>query len=250
MNPSLRTLLATLLATLAPLTASASVVDGSWQTTEGQLTLTTAGSAVTGRYTNDNGEIVATLSGNVLSGYWIEDNSNTRCPTARNGRYHWGRIRWEFSADAFAGIWSYCDAEPVAANKWSGTRIAGSPPSAPTADPVLYQNWNRDRCGHTDRAFFELGAAAWVTRVVAWVQWAGSESEIGFTLHSAGKVAAQGTMQRGTCDPYQKDWCEAVADTTVDLGRGFHFVEVARVKQCQNEGSRLNGFIRVHGRTR
>lgn len=103
-------------------------VAGKWKTSEGDLTLQTSGNQVRGSYTNDNGELIGKMSGNVLEGFWIESNANERCMTPLNGRYFWGRIRWVFDANKFAGAWSYCD-KPVqsGANSWSGERSGSGP---------------------------------------------------------------------------------------------------------------------------
>ena len=103
---------------------SAITVAGKWQTSEGELTLNQSGNQISGKYTNDGGEIVGEMRGNVLEGFWIENGSSQRCASPKNGRHHWGRIRWSFEADKFAGAWSYCDSPPPEkGNNWSGVRI-------------------------------------------------------------------------------------------------------------------------------
>ena len=97
-------------------------VAGQWRTSEGVMTLTQNGRAVTGNYTNDGGEIVGEMNDNVLEGWWIENSSNERCAAPKNGRYYWGRIRFTFSGERFAGTWSYCD-KPATVNPWTGERI-------------------------------------------------------------------------------------------------------------------------------
>jgi hypothetical protein len=131
--------------TLTPSTASptqsasgpTAAVAGKWKTSEGDLTLNQSGNKVSGTYTNDDGEIVGEMDGNVLEGYWIENASNERCATAKNGRYHWGSIRWTFDGNKFAGVWSYCE-KPLAnsGTGWSGERIGG------TTDSVSESNWS------------------------------------------------------------------------------------------------------------
>jgi hypothetical protein len=60
----------------------------------------------------------------VLEGFWIENGSSQRCASPKNGRHHWGRIRWSFEADKFAGNWSYCDSPPPEkGSNWTGERI-------------------------------------------------------------------------------------------------------------------------------
>jgi len=102
-------------------------VAGKWRTSEGELTLTQNGRAVQGSYSSDGGEIVGEMSGNVLEGYWVENGSAERCATARNGRFHWGRIRWTFDGNKFAGTWSYCDKPVASGGGWSGERIGDVP---------------------------------------------------------------------------------------------------------------------------
>ena len=117
---------------------AAADVAGKWKTSEGDLTLQISGNQVRGSYTNDGGEIVGKMNGNVLEGFWIENNASTRCVTPLNGRYFWGRIRWAFDSDKFAGAWSYCD-KPVqiGAISWSGERSGGGPVYAGNASLSL-----------------------------------------------------------------------------------------------------------------
>lgn len=67
------------------------------------------------------------MNGNVLEGYWIENGSSERCATAKNGRHHWGRIRWTFEGNRFTGSWSYCEKPVAGGGGWNGERIADAP---------------------------------------------------------------------------------------------------------------------------
>ena len=96
------------------------------------------GRAVTGSYSSDGGEIAGEMNGNVLEGWWIENGSNERCATARNGRHHWGRVRWTFDGDRFAGTWSYCDKPVASGGGWNGERIG------PAAAGFFSQTWPAD----------------------------------------------------------------------------------------------------------
>jgi hypothetical protein len=82
---------------------------------------------VKGGYTSDGGEIVGEMNGNVLEGYWIENSSGERCATAKNGRHHWGRIRWTFDGGKFVGNWSYCDKPVAGGGGWTGERSGDVP---------------------------------------------------------------------------------------------------------------------------
>ena len=102
-------------------------IAGKWRSSEGEVTLTQSGRAVKGGYANDGGEIVGEMNGNVLEGYWIENGSAERCATPKNGRHHWGRIRWTFEGGKFSGTWSYCDKPVASGGGWSGERTGDVP---------------------------------------------------------------------------------------------------------------------------
>ncbi|MDD5287227.1 MAG: hypothetical protein PHD54_15360 [Desulfuromonadaceae bacterium] len=110
---------------VAFMTASAFAmnVGGSYNTSEGDLTLNQNGDRIFGRYTKDNGEITGLLYDSTLDGFWIEDISDRRCSSSKNGRYYWGRISLEFSGNGFSGSWGYCNDSP--SRQWTGSRVGG-----------------------------------------------------------------------------------------------------------------------------
>lgn len=122
---------------LVPVTATAFTVAGTYDSSEGVITLQQSGDRITARYPNDNGEITGMLFDTTLEGFWIEDHSDRRCATAKNGRYHWGRVAFEFSDNGFSGKWGYCNDQP--SRPWNGTlrsnRPAPPPPQSGAADP-------------------------------------------------------------------------------------------------------------------
>jgi Group XII secretory phospholipase A2 precursor (PLA2G12) len=95
-------------------------IAGIWDSTEGFITFKQSGSNVSATYTQDNGTIEGNISDNVLTGYWSENSSLRRCSVPRNGRYHWGKIRFIFKSSSFRGLWSYCDREPNM--RWRGVK--------------------------------------------------------------------------------------------------------------------------------
>ncbi len=126
--------------------AASARIAGKWKTSEGELTLNQSDNQISGRYSSDGGEIVGELNGNALEGYWIENGSSQRCATAKNGRYHWGRIRWTFDADKYTGAWSYCDKPvPSSGNRWTGERLGA-------AAPAPAQTIRHDGYGYTPNA--------------------------------------------------------------------------------------------------
>ena len=112
----------------AGVSAIAGKVSGKWRSSEGEVILVQSGRDVKGSYTSDGGEIVGEMNGNVLEGYWIENGSSERCATAKNGRHHWGRIRWTFEGGKFTGNWSYCDKPVAGGGGWNGERSGDVPP--------------------------------------------------------------------------------------------------------------------------
>lgn len=149
-------------------------VAGKWKTSEGDLTLNQSGNRISGNYSSDGGEIVGEMNGNVLEGYWIENGSSERCATAKNGRHHWGRIRWTFDASKFVGVWSYCDKPlPAGGANWSGERIGGAAATTPSTGGGISSNGliaayaldgnARDRSGN-DRHGVVQGAKAGTDR--------------------------------------------------------------------------------------
>lgn len=96
-------------------------IEGLWSTSQGDARFWQTGNDITGSYLpEDHGELIGEMQGNVLSGYWIEDKSDRRCPSSKNGRNYWGRVRLTFEGRQFQGKWGYCDAEPD--RSWTGSR--------------------------------------------------------------------------------------------------------------------------------
>lgn len=130
------TLAFALLITL-PGPAQAITVAGTYNSTEGAMTLRQQGDRITGRYGNDNGELTGVLYDQTMDGFWIEDSSARRCSTAKNGRYYWGRITMEFTDNGFSGQWGYCNDALTSA--WSGTRTS-APPRKAAPPPQSYED--------------------------------------------------------------------------------------------------------------
>lgn len=114
---------------LSPGICPAFNVSGSYDSSEGAVTLQQSGDRVLGRYSQDNGELTGLLFGNIFEGFWIENSSDRRCSTPKNGRYHWGRATFEFTSSGFSGTWGYCNDVPN--RGWSGSRTTGGYPSLP-----------------------------------------------------------------------------------------------------------------------
>lgn len=100
---------------------------GTWDTSEGQMTLEWADHVtISGTYDQDGGRIQGNVEGNLqeLNGYWIENGSSQRCETEKQGSFHWGRVQFTLNEDdsEFDGQWSYCEADPD--SSWTGKRLS------------------------------------------------------------------------------------------------------------------------------
>lgn len=122
---------------LLPVTAAAFTVAGTYDSSEGVITLQQSGDRITGRYPNDNGELTGLMFGPIFEGFWIEDHSDRRCSTPKNGRYYWGRVSFTFTGNGFSGNWGYCG--EATSRPWNGTLRGSSPapppPQSSAADP-------------------------------------------------------------------------------------------------------------------
>lgn len=97
-------------------------IEGIWNTTRGKATIQVYGKKIKGEYSSNHGELIGEMTyPQRMEGYWIEDHSNEKCTEAKNGRYFWGKVIWEFDQDfcSFKGKRNYCDKKP--SKSWSGT---------------------------------------------------------------------------------------------------------------------------------
>lgn len=96
-------------------------ISGLWKSSIAPITFQQSGNRVSGKYSSDGGEIVGIINNNLLVGYWIENSSARKCSSAKNGRYHWGKIEFKFTGNSFTGKWGYCDGPPTEGS-WNGSR--------------------------------------------------------------------------------------------------------------------------------
>ena len=116
---------------------AAGSVEGVWKTSEGRATVHMDGIKLQGNYSSDNGELIGKMTyPQRFEGFWIENDSNTKCSEPKNGRYHWGKVVWEFDDNmcSFKGKWSYCDQKP--SSGWRGIFLK-SLPKEPTKEELI-----------------------------------------------------------------------------------------------------------------
>jgi hypothetical protein len=114
----------------------------------------------------------------------------------------------------------------------------------------IYDNWNTDACGFTDRAGFIVQGPTRLTAIELWYRWGHNESEVGYQLFHNGRLVKSGELMRAGCDPYQERWCSARANVGAELPPGQVQIRTARARLCQNGGSGGEGFIHAFGMIR
>lgn len=99
-------------------------ISGEWTTSEGDMVVSASrNSAFKASYNQDGGRIVGQMNGAVMQGVWIEKDSERRCQSAKEGSFHWGRVRFIFNSEwnRFEGSWGYCEDQPQTA--WTGNQV-------------------------------------------------------------------------------------------------------------------------------
>lgn len=142
----------------------------------------------------------------------------------------------------------------------SATPIPTSTPTLSTATPtpaptsttdakLLYSVNNPAACSQTDTARFELTEDHEITKLQTWYNWGSNEITLDYVVKHNGEEVYKGVLLRKDCDPYQKQWCQAV-DESVDRQfiKGEYQLVADAAHICQNTQSANQGFIFVYGR--
>lgn len=243
-------------------------LEGVWKTSYGYMTLDQRGDQVVGTYDSDGGKVEGRVHFGQFIGYWAEKSSAQKCGEVRLGTVHWGRLEWRMSDDgnSFKGLWSYCEAEPTGV--WDGARESG--PSGPGggeghdsgpgqgfdtsgwhvpdgAPAVSYDNSNPNACDHTDTATFTVNQPIFLARIEVWMDWSvvGTQSTP-YSVAANGRPIGGGVLQRGSCDPYQGQWCAGLDSPSVKVPPGTYTIRIGSAAICQNAGTGGNGMIKVY----
>lgn len=129
-----------------------------------------------------------------------------------------------------------------------------TPASSPTATPasdstLLFKRDNISGCSYTANSPFSLKEAHEITKLQTWYSWGSNEITLDYQLKMGDKVIRDGVFLRKDCDPYQKQWCQAVDENlSVALQSGDYEVVADTPRICQNAASDNLGFIFVYGR--
>jgi hypothetical protein len=84
-----------------------------------------------------------------------------------------------------------------------------------------------------------------VTMVQFWYNWAQNETTLDFTITKDGEQFLSGTAERGQCDPYQQQWCNANFVIEKTFPSGNYFAKVAKASMCLKPGD--TGTVRLYG---
>ncbi|MBF0287399.1 MAG: WSC domain-containing protein [SAR324 cluster bacterium] len=121
------------------------------------------------------------------------------------------------------------------------------PSSQTSGSQIVFNNWNKSGCSMTGTANFNLNNPAQVTKLQSWYNWQGSQSTVQYRLYQNQQILYQNVLRKGSCDPYQRAWCQAIDTLNLQLQPGNYTVMVRIPRICQNPQSSNNGFIEVHG---
>ncbi len=105
--------------------------------------------------------------------------------------------------------------------------------------------WNPALCGYTSSSRFELTRPLKTATVVVWIDWRDLGTSTAYTLSAGGKELQSGNLSRGSCDPYQPNWCEGRLPGPFALAPGKYRIDVPAARICQNDATGGAGFVRV-----
>lgn len=110
---------------------------------------------------------------------------------------------------------------------------------------VLSDNRNTGACDTTDTARFKLNKPARDLTAGIWYDTNKGGDNLQFQLIGDQGVISSGAFVKGSCDPYQGQWCEGVAKLNGrDLAAGTYTVKAGAAALCTNTQSG-GGFILI-----
>jgi hypothetical protein len=114
---------------------------------------------------------------------------------------------------------------------------------------TLFDNGNGSACTKpTDTSTFTLTAGFEVSSIELWVDTSVAGASLQYTLKSAtGTTVGSGALEKGSCDPYQTNWCQMTVHVGSVLAAGTYTVKSSAVATCSNSGSSNIGFVKVVG---
>lgn len=124
--------------------------------------------------------------------------------------------------------------------------IIQAPKSTFAADTMFFDSTNHylGACQLTNKAEWELKENNYVTKFEVWYNWSQGETEIPVKIQLDNQKFAEFTATRGDCDPYQRQWCNAVYSINKDFPQGKYKAEIPNSRMCLKPGE--TGTIRLY----
>jgi hypothetical protein len=136
----------------------------------------------------------------------------------------------------------------MSAGATSGSVADAASDSGQTCDQTLSDNWNTSGCtSRLTTATFSLVNSFQVDSLVVWVDTSVAGVALTYTLTGAAGTVSSGSLDQGSCDPYQSQWCGLTAYVSKLLSAGSYSIQISAAAICANSGSSNVGFVRVVG---
>lgn len=117
--------------------------------------------------------------------------------------------------------------------------------STTTLAATLYNNWNSESCSLTDTAEFKLSERSPIHNIRTWYNWRSNETSVIYKMFQRNVLIYKGSLTKGQCDPYQKNWCQGTVSVQLLLNAGAYRIEAASPRICKNSSSQNKGFISI-----
>ncbi|MDD5618618.1 MAG: hypothetical protein PHG69_05935 [Candidatus Omnitrophica bacterium] len=100
-------------------------------------------------------------------------------------------------------------------------------------------------CQQTDKSEWQLTRDLKVSMFRIWYSWNTGETTLPVTVYKDGKEFAKFDAQRGNCDPYQQQWCNADYAINKDFPKGNYSTAIPNARQCLKPGG--TGTVLLYG---
>lgn len=114
------------------------------------------------------------------------------------------------------------------------------------AEKLVFDSTNNylGTCQLTDKSKWELKEDFNVTKFQVWYNWNQGETSFPVKVFLNGEKFAEFEAARGSCDPYQKLWCNADYQINKLFPKGDYSTEIPNARQCLKPGG--TGAIRLY----
>ncbi len=114
------------------------------------------------------------------------------------------------------------------------------------ADTLVFDSTDHylGACQLTDKSAWTLTQDLQVTTFQVWYSWNQNESSLPVEIYKDGVLFAEFNAQRSSCDPYQKQWCNADFLINKLFPKGRYTTQIPDARQCLKPGG--TGAIRLY----